>query len=878
MDFPPARRRGNLYGKGSRKVRIHDLFDVAARKPIETTKTTATDPQDPMLPRSAHGSSTPHSQLQNELRDATLYNSVKKEESSSTGHAQAPLAAPESSALFDLHSSEDELTSLKTKRGLKKRKIVSEKPNQSRNNMEIDKEPEVFIPKTKGMRVPKENINEKLQPKSVHGNFAPDSSNAANVAPVFKLPVKGAATGRSAYRGKPIPPKAPRSHGPQVSNVASPEESDSSIRSQPSGRSTPKRKRRDSDDSLIASPTPSDLHLTSLRLTPDSGSQKFHISSEDEQMDDVPLKPARSSRTRLIDRLDAPRARSTEISQEQQSNQLNGGTAPVGRFSEDRQAKASLDSEKKPPSTAIAASSGRPRATYAKQRSYLSEMAESLESYSASNSQPSSQEIYSQALAFTSVTSQMELDNDDSDEGDPFSRIKSIHELRRGGAIRKFDLELDTILEDIQSGSKSRRIPGLLQLVPKLDEISFLRHFQDSGGLQRLLDCVNGSLDEVSATLLALVLHCTVIAESSSPKVVLQMLNALYKLPPRLASESRSLTKLAKDRSQNISRILIRDIAEFEEKRSKSLGQLYLAVNRTVLGSVESTLRNLIRLQEPFPKLPRGLLDAILSNFATMQDMAEVGGMVKQIETIRLLLSILEIACANHELTGSIVVTPRIAGLGESVASVMKEARHSEPQIEHSCLRLIVSLSNNDATACEALVEGRLIGTVFRVIDDQFLELARRATQEQEVDHAQLESVILAVGCLLNLAECADGARERMLRPMVGEQNMVERLVDIFNRHVDQTSEALTIDQTRILVAFGYISALLCTLCLNPTACKRISQSIKGKGLSALFAAADTFLDHLQTVEAALGEEGSSSTGFTERFRVVLETVKQRGD
>ncbi|OCT54797.1 hypothetical protein CLCR_03217 [Cladophialophora carrionii] len=83
-------------------------------------------------------------------------------------------------------------------------------------------------------------------------------------------------------------------------------------------------------------------------------------------------------------------------------------------------------------------------------------------------------------------------------------------------------------------------------------------------------------------------------------------------------------------------------------------------------------------------------------------------------------------------------------------------------------------------------------------------------------------------------------------------------------------------DQTQILVAFGYISALLCTLCLHPAACRRISKHIKGEGLSQLFGAADTFLQHLQTVEAALEEGEGSSVGFTARFTTVLEAVKKQ--
>jgi hypothetical protein len=77
------------------------------------------------------------------------------------------------------------------------------------------------------------------------------------------------------------------------------------------------------------------------------------------------------------------------------------------------------------------------------------------------------------------------------------------------------------------------------------------------------------------------------------------------------------------------------------------------------------------------------------------------------------------------------------------------------------------------------------------------------------------------------------------------------------------------------LVAFGYISALLCTLCLNPVARKRISDSIRGEGLSQLFGAAGTFLDHLQTVEKALGDEGGASSGFTGRFTMVLDALRE---
>ncbi|EXJ75647.1 uncharacterized protein A1O5_00154 [Cladophialophora psammophila CBS 110553] len=886
MDFPPGRRKVNIYGKGARKVHVHDLFDVAAPSPVDATTTTFTS-HVPALPRPGQATNTSHIELENEVRGAAKQQSHGRKGDPSTATSPWPLTATHST-MFDLHSSEEEPASLRPKPPLKKRKIASAKSKQTENAVKVDKPPKGVMTKMNGLRAMNESGKEKLQSKSTNVNFTLERSDSANAAPRMKRPFRGVTTSRSISPGDLVRPRAPRSKQPQLSIVSSPESSDSSSRSRPSQRSSPKRKRRVSDESLLASPTLSEVHLTALRLTPDSSSQRSHVSSDDEDIGDAPTKPAEKSRKRLVDRLDAPRTQTRDIisrtaslnareRQEQHSSQTKGGAAPPGRISASRPTKDVPHLEKQLSDVSVAASSGRPRPTYAKQRTYLSEMVDSLESYPAPNSQTSSQEIHSQAVSFTSVASRMELDTGDSDETDAFSQIKSIHELRRGGALRKFDLDLDTILEDVESGSKSRRISGLLQLIPKLNELSSLRHFQDSSNLQRLLDCANGSLDEVSGTLVALVLHCVVLAESSSPRVVLQILNTLYKLSPRLVSEPKSLTKLAKDRSQNLSKVLVKEISEFEEKRSRLLGQPCMAVNKTILGSVEAALRNLINLKEPFPALPRVLLDEILSTFATTLDMIEGGGMAKQLETIRLLLSLLEIAWAtNHGAAGSSLSTVCVAELGESVARVMKEAHQSQPQLEQSCLRLIVSLSNNDAAACDALVDGRLIDTVFQVIDERFLKLARHAEQKQEFDHAQLESVILAVGCLLNFAECADAARVRMLGLMADGKNMVDRLVDIFNTHVDQASEAMTIDQTQILVAFGYISALLCTLCLNPTASHRIAQSTNGKGLSPLFGAADTFLDHLQTVEAALGKEDCSPTGFTERFTTVLETVKQQ--
>jgi hypothetical protein len=286
-----------------------------------------------------------------------------------------------------------------------------------------------------------------------------------------------------------------------------------------------------------------------------------------------------------------------------------------------------------------------------------------------------------------------------------------------------------------------------------------------------------------------MILQSIISAQQASPRILSQILNTLYRVPSTLISETRTLSKVAQDRSQNLSKLLIRDIKDLDEQRSKRNGEAISPASQLVLTSIDGALRGLINLKEPVAKMPRRLLGEVLSAFTRTQDDTLEGSEMDRLERMQLLLSILEIACANSELTSSSLSTSRITTLGETVAGVMTIARKARPPLEHSCLRLIVSLSNNEPKVCEAFTEGSLIATVFQVVDDHFLTLAALAAKEQEFDHAQLESVILAVGCLLNLAECAEVAREKMLAVVPGEKSLIHRLVAIFNSHVDQTSE-----------------------------------------------------------------------------------------
>lgn len=728
------------------------------------------------------------------------YTANNEKPSSDTDSPQSsPRDAP-STSLFDIQTSDEDASKPKTVQPLKKRKTMVSVSIPSNGRSKTAKNEIASRHESKGHKAKTLASPAVVVMKGTKNiPLKPSSMKVATGDPGLKKPPrqsKAAPAPRRRDRDFQTGPmrRAARPESVQDSSGSSAHLSDDSIASRPSRQSTPKRKRDALEENIDNSPSPSELQMRSLKLTSDVGPQALHRALKKEEMAEATASnhSARRGRTRLIDRLDvsdvqsrekpAPRApsRGEEVMMHSHSQPVSGSTSPRKAQTLHSQPPASVPNV--PPLV-------RQRATYAKQRSHLSDMMDGLEGYQGSNSQESSQHSLSQLGSFT-MASQMELDNDDSDDADAFRHIKSIHELRRGGAIRKFDLDLHTILEDIESGSKSLRIQALLQLLNKVKDLTFLRHFEDSSVFQRLTECANEGLDKISATLMVLVFQEIISGEKPSPRNMSQVLRALYHLPPPLLSERRSLSKLARERSQNLTKLLAKDIFEFDEHRSKAARSLPRAVRLIYLGSINATLRNIISTKERIARMPRLLLDEVLSSLTrSKEEMFEGSERDDGLENVQLLLSLLEIACANHELSGSGLSRSLISGLGDSIAGVMTVARQARPETEHSCLRLIVSLSNNEPEVCEALAEGSLISSVFQVIDDHFLPLAELAAQAQEFDPAQLESVILAVGCLLNLAECAEAPRETMLKRDSGGTSLVDRLVDIFNSHVDQTSE-----------------------------------------------------------------------------------------
>lgn len=513
--------------------------------------------------------------------------------------------------------------------------------------------------------------------------------------------------------------------------------------------------------------------------------------SDGDSMDPVPRKPRR----RLVDRLDPPRPENhasvclstpPESSGRIDNTQTTDGSSPpripppeAKALPSPKQSSGEGETRPKPP---------RVRSTYARQRSHLSDLAEGFDGGDGANSQHSSRLDLSQPVSFTSMASQMDFPQDDMDDGD-LPLQKSIHELRRGGAISRFDNDLADLLDDISSSSKALRLTALMRLIRNLADLAFLHQFQEAGNMIRMAKIAGPELDEVTAVLLVIMFKAVTCTHQVSMATATCVLQALYRLPSQLASTDRTLARLARDRGQNLSKLLFKDIQDFEEERSVAQANPPPTVGNLFLTTLEVNLRRL-KNREQVPSLPEPLVREIVSVLSMNWEVVHKG-MPKEdiVENMRLCLSILEAAGLSDEIPWSTTTPPWLTVLREILASMVKWADDNNPEIQQVCLKFVINLSNDRPRVCSILSAGDLIGNIYTIIENHFLRIAVSQASKAEQDSQKLDTVILALGSMLNMTACSDECRTRMVEIIQNGRSLVEAMVEVFNSYFDQASE-----------------------------------------------------------------------------------------
>ena len=233
------RRRLNTYSRTTKKTLVHDLFDVTAKQPNPFRPETL-DSLPPSRTRTPISDVSedpePSKQLRREMLLATNLRSSQVSSSRSTSPSSAHPASP---AVFEIESSDDELSRNKPARAVYKRRKLA--PGKTEVEQQLART-EMLTAKRKGAakRQVKTGRSSPSGAEGEEGVRQTSNSTATSTSPDIH--------------------KTPPSIGSPLS--------DKSTTSMMSTRSTPKRKRQTVEDVLSDVSSPSQLELSALSLSP----------------------------------------------------------------------------------------------------------------------------------------------------------------------------------------------------------------------------------------------------------------------------------------------------------------------------------------------------------------------------------------------------------------------------------------------------------------------------------------------------------------------------------------------------------------------------------------------------------------------------------
>jgi len=926
MDFSARRPGGGTkYGK-SRKVLGYNFFETETKQAPVAPATTrfpispsspgsvlldkdepVQPPQSPSRPPFRPAHITSHS------RSSVSYSNDSRPESPIRQSSMTSLKADQS--MFDLQSSDDEQHA-RAQPPTKRRRLA-----RPLNQKQASINPTETVPvaeKTKRIALAKKEDNLAAQPSSVEPK--PKMPLTALRKPVLAKPVAYKKSGtkptndsetakvlsktrlkKATYSKKSITTSRPQLQRAQEEDLVM-EEAEAGLMTGPdtgvehstasAGGRTPRKQPLLTDSDLSAA-SPSQLGLNHLRLTPDKITRP-RISSASASPETKPY-PPRRGRQRRVDLLDAPGEGDGRSSTRTASAESTISPAPP-------MLKPEVSTEKHPsparPELPRTSSSqtrqtyGRARNTYRRERSHLKDMVDNLDGLSNDSSQEAGQQLLSQ-LASQSGPSQLQMElelDSSSDDAGLGVKLKSIHELRQAGTNNRFERDLETLLEDIDpsqaTASKSLRLQSLMKLFRRLADDDFTSFVSDRA-LDRLASWSKLVKDKLSKLLFDMILWRLVHAKNLSP-AKLSMIAKAVASSTALITSLHSMSQIAKDKKESLSKALLRDLQEFEhfvlqEQLLPACEGDTIVPAAVTIGALHDSLRKLAEAGAINISVGREACRSI----AMLLEMASVtisSSAIQHQFIAKLALSLLKLFAGplDSDLGMS---NDEYLSLGNTLASVLNYTLDQNEELVQSVYHFAISLCNDRPQVCRQIALSGLPVSAMHVIDSRFLSLVSGTKTGSPVDQGMLDSIILSLACLLDITEHEDDVRYQFANSSnnPSRPTTLQTLVAIYAEAAPLLKEATTADQGQLLVAFGYLSLLICNLCLSQDIWATTSKLLGELGISDVVASAKELLIYMQTLDMAqleadksgIIEDGNTPIdGITQRFGQILAGVR----
>lgn len=922
MDFATgSRARGAKYGKNKSRTQLHNFYDVQANVPVlPTSKRFPISPSSAGTPQQDRDATDipidpPSPSPTRSIRPAHV-----------TSHSRSPVSASHDSrstsptkhdsgrrtstydmlvSTYDMVSSSDD-DDLQAMERRPTKKLRLSPPQQLERplavkSIALDRDTEASTgrsaltkkEKNTTLKQPQEKENHsssmaKQKPQDVIRNTSEPVPNAPIVQAQPKPALKKATYGKKHKELIKV-------DGPTESESGklqtTPRKSRTKLKPRALETITPKKLQQPVDGSDTSGASPSQLGIDHLRLTNETSPEPEAISTTPHIAKSASILPR--GRKRMIDRLDAATSQPTALAKVAASNfeheieRLQRGTepekpAPVSEVPKLSRTGSSQTRQKY----------GRSKNTYAKERSHLSDMVDDLDDMDTASSQGGSQQLLSALLPTgpSQLQSQLDIESDSSEDAPTF-RLKSIYELKQAGSNNRLEKEVEDLMVDINpiGGTKALRIQALMQTMRKMSQERFAS-FLFEHALDRLSAWSSSMKDRMSKLLLGMVfwrlIHCNATSPPSLKQIIQCVLTNSSSLPPL-----DSIAQIAKNRAENLSKSTIRDLVDFERAvLSEGLLPAYegegIIPAAITLGVLNDSLRKIIDAGTIIP-LPQSSYTQIV---ALLQQVSQPSAdcVVKHAFVTKLALSLLQI-CAGPLEQDLGLSQAEYQNLGDTLGDVIHRSLTSHEGLVQSVLHFSITLCNDRPNICEAMCASSLPSSLMEIVRSRFSTLVNAAQDSQEVESAMLDSIILSLACLLNLTEHSDEVRRNFATSKLTNDKSLDHLsvlVDIYTDTQPRLQAVQTMEQGSALVMVGYLSLLVCNLCLDEQLWQSVSDRLTVGGnyrISDIVVSAKELLIHLRTVENAdmantntnAHEKGSASLdSFTMRFGEILNAVR----
>ncbi|KAJ5645534.1 hypothetical protein N7507_011545 [Penicillium longicatenatum] len=525
--------------------------------------------------------------------------------------------------------------------------------------------------------------------------------------------------------------------------------------------------------------------------------------------------------------------------------------------------ESQCDSHGRDPSVAPSPLLRGSKVTYARQRSFLDDLA--LETGSSSVNLAAGVEQNDSLVELDHMNPNTEsrarlftIEEPDNDDG----TVRSIHELRQAGGNARYRGAIESIFEDIEDThiSTSGRCSALVQLCSKLLDTKLAGQFLECSFDKRLVDLFCRDLDLLSSSLaLCAYKLCAIgrplpyiLAKTALPKLLDISLPLLSIQEGLFAMTRAPHLRIAKATQLSIQHILpqLQSILlpdDYVAKLSPCL--LILQCLGMTVAAVQGKGENSSGLPVPFLKR---LVNLMLStNSHHEKGSTTIGPDASQ--NLILALSILE----AHTTTGGPLsedhreVLSSISSLyGLLSATGDSPVNMTSQSIQSLYIRVILNVTNSHPSLCDDFATPEMIDELATIAISNFADLAKEPHAQENT--TSLDTVILALGALINLTEQSEVSRIIFLTSRSSGPSLLDQLLHMFLVHVDSTSEAHSVPAVHHNVAVGYLAVLLLALCLNSSARADITNSLHSRDLSVIMSTVEEFMQYHRKIEQEL--------------------------